>query len=438
MPEKMIKIDLQIDHKQQGSYFTVPFEVPSGIESIDLVYTYPRRPSSEEQLPNGVFTAAPELNIVDLGLVAPDGRQVGASGSDKTRIRISESEATPGYKACAIIPGRWQIIVGAYKIAAEGITVHYEIALQEKSLRLLKGDLHVHSIASDGVHTYEELALKARANGLDFLAVTDHNQAVTSAELPFVAGVTMIPGIEWTHYQGHANFLGVHAPYDEPFFTNTLEETLGRFTSARKRGALITINHPFEGGSSFQFDMKTLPFDCLEVLNGPMRESNLKAIGLWQQLLTSGLRLPITGGSDYHRDTPFIFLGGPTMGVYAMSTGTSDILDAVRLGHSFISFAPNGPVAEMKAGTSMMGDEVYWQDTREMNFRIEGLQAGDVVRVITGVSSDTVHTAASDGSLEMTYLMVQPGFVRLEVLRAFLPGLPILPALITNPIYFTA
>ncbi len=303
---------------------------------------------------------------------------------------------------------------------------------------MLKGDLHVHSIASDGVHTYEELALKARANGLDFLAVTDHNQAVTAAELPRIPGVTMIPGIEWTHYQGHANFLGVDAPYDKPFFTNTLEETLERFTSARKRGALIIVNHPFEGDSSFRFDMKALPFDCLEVWNGPMRESNLKAIGLWQQLLTSGLRLPITGGSDYHRDTPFIFLGGPTMGVYAMSSGASDILDAVRQGHSFISFAPNGPVAEMNAGKGMMGDQVPWQDTREMNFRVEGLQAGDVVRVITGVSSDTVYTAASDGSLEMTYPMVQPGFARLEVLRAFLPGLPMLPALITNPIYFTA
>ncbi len=105
MVEKVTTIDLQIEHKQQGSYFTIPFEVPSGIESIDLFYTYPRRPSSEEQLPNGVFTATPELNIVDLGLVAPDGRQVGASGSDKTRVRISESEATPGYKACAITPG---------------------------------------------------------------------------------------------------------------------------------------------------------------------------------------------------------------------------------------------------------------------------------------------------------------------------------------------
>jgi hypothetical protein len=32
--------------------------------------------------------------------------------------------------------------------------------------------------------------------------------------------------------------------------------------------------------------------------------------------------------------------------------------------------------------------------------------------------------------------MPRPGFARVEVLRSFLPGVPMLPALISNPIYF--
>jgi hypothetical protein len=32
--------------------------------------------------------------------------------------------------------------------------------------------------------------------------------------------------------------------------------------------------------------------------------------------------------------------------------------------------------------------------------------------------------------------MEAAGFVWLEILRSFLPGLPLLPALISNPIYF--
>ncbi len=438
MTEKVIKIDLEIEPEKQGTYFTIPFEVPPGIESIELVYLYERRSREEEKLAAGMFTAEAENNIIDLGLLSPDGRQAGASGSDKSRVFISECEATPGYRAQAISPGRWQIIVGAYKVAPGGVTVHYNIALKEKSLRLLRGDIHVHSIASDGVHTLEELALKAKANGLDFLAVTDHNQLISAAEMPRISGVTMIPGVEWTHYQGHANFLGVDTPYEEPFFTNNFNDTMKRFKKARESGALVTINHPFEGNSSFQFDMQALPFDCLEVWNGPMRESNLKAVGLWQQLLARGMRLPISGGSDYHRDTPFIFLGGPTTGVYTMSAGVSDIIAAMRQGHSFITFAPDGPTIEMHAGDGVMGDLVAWQQTRELNFHVHGLLAGDVVRVVTGVSSDAVCTATSDGELEMTFTMSQPGFARVEVLRAFLPGLPLLPALLSNPIYFTA
>ncbi len=34
------------------------------------------------------------------------------------------------------------------------------------------------------------------------------------------------------------------------------------------------------------------------------------------------------------------------------------------------------------------------------------------------------------------YTMEAAGFARIEILRGFLPGLPLLPALISNPIYF--
>ena len=167
--------------------------------------------------------------------------------------------------------------------------------------------------------TVEELARRALRHGLDFLAITDHNQMVSADSLPQIPGITLIPGIEWTHYHGHANFLGVDKPYDEPFFTNTLEEVQARFNTARSRGALITINHPFDEGCGFQFNLDALPFDCLEIWNGPMRESNLRAVGLWQSMLVAGKKVPICGGSDYHRDQLFLFPGGPTTCVYAMS-----------------------------------------------------------------------------------------------------------------------
>jgi hypothetical protein len=431
-----LHLSIHVDRSQQGTYFTLPFEVPEGIESISLGCRYDRRPVTEQTVDRGAFIARPEVNIIDLGLIDPRGTQVGASGSDKTDIVVSEAQATPGYRPCRIIQGEWQILVGAYKVAPEGVTVQYEVTLRRKARRLLKGDLHTHTLASDGVHTAEELAWKAKRNGLDFVAVTDHNQFASTDALPRLEGVTLIPGVEWTHYQGHASFLGVDRPYDEVFATNTMGEAQARFASAHQRGALITIDHPFDPTCGFQFDIDTLPHDCIEVWNGPMRESNLRAIGFWHQRLCAGKRTPACGGSDYHRDTPFIFLGGPTMCVFADSPGASDILAAVKAGHGFLTFAPDGPGLELAAGDAVMGDSVRWQDLKEVRISAQGLVAGDVVRIATGQKTEPLFSAPADGDVCLTYLLEAPGFVRAEILRSFLPGVPALPAAVSNPVFF--
>jgi hypothetical protein len=440
MNETYQTIDLFIDHKQQGSYFTVPFHMYEEVESFHLSYSYPQYPENHEW--HAPFESHQRVNIIDLGLIAPDGRQVGVSGSDKSEVYIDELRATPGYLPQKLVEGEWKIIVGAYKVEEQGVYVRYELRMVHKEVRLLKGDLHVHTLASDGVHTVEELAWKAKRNGLDFLAITDHNQMSTAVgmahAISHVEGVTLIPGVEWTHYQGHANFLGVDAPYDPPFMANTPEEVKARFDSARERGALITANHPFEPHVEFKFDLDSLPFDCLEVWNGPMRESNLKAVGLWHSWLVAGRKVPICGGSDYHRDTPFIFLGGPTTGVYSMSAGPSDILAALKAGHSYLTFAPNGPSLEMTAGEAMMGDSVLWNDVQELSIIANGLQAGDVVRVVTADNSPVLFQAQEVGNFRGGYHMPAPGFARVEILRVFLPGVPMLPALLSNPIYFDA
>ena len=431
-----LKKEILINPDKQGSYFTVPFDVPPDTEEMILHYSYERHKESENNLETGRFVARQEVNIIDLGLIAPDGTQVGASGSDKTEITLSATSATPGYTPCALTAGEWQIIVGAYKVAPEGVTVTYDISFTKKHLRLLKGDLHTHTVASDGVLTASELGWHAVRHGLDFIAVTDHNQLVGANSLPQIPGLTIIQGVEWTHYQGHANFLGVDKPYEGAFISNTAGEVTGRFKQAQNQGALIIVNHPLDEGSGFKYDINSLPFDCLEIWNGPMRESNLRAVGLWQHLLTLGKKIPAVGGSDYHRDNPFQILGGPTTGVYAMSASTEDILSALKYGHAFITFFPNGPTAALVSGDAIMGDTVSWSAEAQLKIEVAGLLRGDVLRVVTGQGSENLFEAPANGSYQGEYRMQAPGFARVEVLRAFLPGLPLLPALITNPIYF--
>jgi hypothetical protein len=410
--------------------------MPADTESFSLAYRYERHHES----PSGKdgFLSRREMNIIDLGLIAPDGAQVGASGSDKTEIRVSETYATPGYRPCSLVPGEWQILLGAYKVAPAGVTVFYELTFTPKRLRLFKGDLHIHTLASDGVLSVEELAQHALRHGLDFLAITDHNQMVSSESLPRLPGLTLIPGIEWTLFKGHANFLGVDRPYDEPFFANSPEEVQARFHSARSRGAFITINHPFDEICPFQFDLNSLPFDCLEIWNGPMRESNLRAVGLWHTMLTAGKKVPVCGGSDYHRDHLFIMPGGPTTCVYAMSASPADILSGLRQGHAYISFAANGPTLEMAAGDALPGDSVPFSKVKEIQITASGLLAGDVLQVVTAGGVSPILKAEVDGKFQGIYTLESAGFARIEIWRGFVPGLPLLPALISNPIYFEA
>ncbi len=431
-----ISLQLFIAPTQAGTYFTLPFTMPPDTERLHLTYRYERHHEAETHVESGIFVSRNEVNIIDLGLVSPDGAQVGASGSDKTEIWVSETEATPGYHPTRLAPGEWQILVGAYKIAPEGVNVAYELEFESKHLRLLKGDLHSHTLASDGVLTAEQLGWRALRHGLDFLAITDHNQPVSRDALPSIPGLTLVPGIEWTHYQGHANFLGIDRPYDAPFFTNTEEEARARFESASQRGALITINHPQEEAYGFHFDLNNLPFDCLEIWNGPMREPNLRALFFWQSLLVAGKKIPICGGSDFHRDTPFQFLGGPTTCVYAMSAGISDILDALKRGHAYITFAPNGPALSFTADDAIAGDTVSWSKSQAVQINADGLSAGDVIRVVTANGSADVFQAPTAGRFQTSYPVGGPGFARVEIWRSFLPGIPMLPALLSNPIYF--
>ena len=255
--------------------------------------------------------------------------------------------------------------------------------------------------------------------------------------LPHIPGLTLIPGVEWTHYEGHANFLGVDQPYDTPFAANSADEVHARFQSARDRGALIVINHPQDDTCSFKFDMQTLPFDCFEVWNGPFRESNMRALGLWQSLLTAGRKIPIVGGSDYHRDNLFQILGGPTTCVYAMSSSPADILAALRSGHSFITFAPNGPTLELSAADKMMGDTVAWGDVKTIQISAAGLVAGDVIRVVTANGSEPIFEAPVGRQLRAAIIRSNnPDLCGLKFCVHFCPGSRCLPAILSNPIYF--
>jgi len=435
LPDQTLEIKRHFDRSQQGQYLTLPFEVPEGVEKLNLSYAYTMHDYEQVGLEAGEFTVKKRVNTIDLGLIGPQGEQVGTSGSNKDEIFVSETVATPGYQAVALTPGTWQILVGVYRVGPEGVDVTYTLRFQMKHRRLLIGDLHTHTLGSDGILTLEHLARHAKAHGLDFLAVTDHNQPISKDSLPQVDRLTLIPGLEWTQFQGHANFLGVAQPYDGSFFANDLAGVREKFLSARERGALITLNHIQDDTLPFTYDLASLPFDALEVWNGPMRPSNLRGIAMWNELLKQGLRVPAVGGSDYHADRFGQLLAGPCMGVYAQSAGISDILDAVRKGQSFISFQPGAATLDMRVGEVLMGGTAQWQEELVLEVELRGLFKGDVLKLISPSGSRDVLTAPGRGEFVGRFPIFEPGYLRLELWQSYQGMLPALPVLVSNPIW---
>ena len=70
----------------------------------------------------------------------------------------------------------------------------------------LRGAYHVHTLASDGRGSVEEVAAAAKRAGLSFVITTDHNLAALPPAR-YVGGVLVVPGIEITTPMGHLTSL---------------------------------------------------------------------------------------------------------------------------------------------------------------------------------------------------------------------------------------
>ncbi len=179
--------------RAESLYRSVPFEVPPGAPAVAARLHYDRSRS-----------------VIDLGLLDPAGFR-GWSGSNKEGFVVTGGRATPGYVAGPLPPGEWQVLLGLHRVAQDGTEFELEIDLAPADpppepapparpqrpprrelpaapgRRWLAGDLHTHTVHSDGLLTVAELACLAHERGLDFLAITDHNTVSQNADLAAAA-----------------------------------------------------------------------------------------------------------------------------------------------------------------------------------------------------------------------------------------------------------
>lgn len=337
-----------ISKDKEGQYYTISFDVPENVEKITVSYDYFRKGK-------GFISDLKPSNTVDIGLEDEKGNFLGWSGSAHKSICVGEYDSSPGYLCQPIRSGKWKIIVGAYHIMPEGVDVTYNIDFKLKGERLLFGDLHIHTTASDGKLSAYEIGVLAKSRGLDFVALANHNNFSENFSLPHIDGLTFVPAVEWTHYKGHMNFFGVANPFENSFVANTKEEMQALISKARSKGAVISVNHPKCRFCPYLWENESA-FDMVEIWNGPMRKTNTDGIKWWTAMLCRGRRLPAVGGSDFHKPKGFVRLGNPVTGVYSKSPAPDDILDAIKNGRCFVSESVDGVRLNLKYGEFSMGD----------------------------------------------------------------------------------
>jgi hypothetical protein len=310
--------------------------------------------------------------ILDLGCFSPNGFR-GWSGGARESFVISKDAATPGYLPGELDPGTWHVVIGLHQIPADGAEYRLTAEVSTTPGELepepppgslspvtdrmarrelpasagrhwLAGDLHTHTVHSDGSMSVPELARFAAGRGLDFIAITDHNTVSHHAELPATArehGIILLPGQEVTVEEGHAGALGDIGWID-------FREPADAWLEATERaGGLLSVNHPYGGHVSWTIPMKRRP-PLAEIWHWSWLDLHWTAPLAWW-LAWDPTVIPV-GGSDYHSpggiDAP---PGKPTTWVQcadggAASDGPAAVLDGLRAGLTAISAERDGPV----------------------------------------------------------------------------------------------
>ena len=209
-------------------------------------------------------------------------------------------------------------------------------------LRPFKGDIHQHSLVSDGRTPPQDHVMYAREAGFDFIAVTDHrnnkqNPVVAAAAKDSGCGLVTYPGEEMHNVSHILHSVCIGAPNvmslreRTPELTKavkpilaelrrelprmhdserrSLAEAIHLARRARKLGAVVIYSHPhwrpngrYNAPPEFtRYILSHADFDAVEIANGQVYHDNYLTFSLLYEIAaTTGRRWPVVSASDCH------------------------------------------------------------------------------------------------------------------------------------------
>ncbi|MGY2704775.1 CehA/McbA family metallohydrolase [Nocardioides sp. HB32] len=436
----------------------LPFQVPSGVRQIQVSYSYP--PPIDTHL-------GYSKNVVDIGIFDESGTGLGNadgfrgwSGGARTEFRISRTWATPGYLPGPIRSGRWRIALGPYQIVTDvdyevTVTLHFgrkgerfdpspaPTGVEGTRTGWYRGDLHVHTVHSDGAQTQRDVIGYAKAAGLDFIGTSEHNtSSATGTWGRYVPDdFLVVCGEEVTTRAGHWLATGLPAGTWIDWRYRPEDGALAGFVQqVHDLSGLAIVAHPYIPVPSIRWDFGTdwAGMDAVEVWNGPWDGFDEQALTRWHQLLTTGTFVPAVGNSDTHKQSQTIGLAQTV--VRAESLSTEALVAGYRGGHSWIAGSSAVDLhftATLDDVSGECGDRVPSGAGQHVAVHLDATGVdGCTARLVGPQGTKTpLATATADGGAITLVADVAGGtpFVRVEIRQGPLFNDPMVA--LTNPIF---
>ena len=335
----------------------------------------------------------------------------------------------------------------------EGLLVKLPILSKCGDANERVGVIHIHTRASDGSGTVAEVMAAAEKANLSFIAITDHNVAMTESDLAEdPPDLPIISGVEVGTSAGHFLALGIPPSWVQPKTTD--DRTL--LAAARAVGAFRILAHPFHPHTPWT-DWKTSDFDGMEIWNedAAWRQNNF--FDLMDALLLYGennqlalVRLASTPEENFAKWDELL-QQRPVAGICAADTharirpalaGPTELVAALKGGHSYCGLDSLYPAdgfsfrVSSSTGSGGPGDSLHWTGAARIQISTPSGASLPLIKVFRdGRKIDEQQTRSIDEPI------TGPGRYRTEVfLRQ--PGLTGLRSwtlwVFTNPVYVTA